>query len=121
MSSRFPKIEYRDIIIGTGADGLSGYTRLEGYTLVGMIMPSAWTAANITFESCATYDGTYLDVYDQDGTEVTVTVGSASDYIILEPAKFAGLGWTKLRSGTTGTPVQQAAARTVTLVLRPVA
>lgn len=86
--------------------------------LVGIEMPAAWTAANLTFQ--VSFDGdTYKDLYDKDGNEVTVTA-AASRYIGLIPSLFAGIRHLKVRSGTSGTPVNQGAARTLRLVVREV-
>ena len=84
--------------------------------LCGIQMPAAWTTADITFQ--ASYDGTtYYDLYDQDGNEITISA-AASRFIILNPDNFWGFHWLKVRSGTMGTPVNQAAARTVVLLTR---
>jgi hypothetical protein len=63
-------------------------------------------------------DGTnYFDIYDDGGTEVTVTAttsrvmsmrGNLAD--VLAPWR-----WIKIRSGTTGVPVNQGAARTLAI------
>jgi hypothetical protein len=99
---------------------LSDQADLEGYALVGILMPSAWTAASLTFQVAATSGGTFCDVYDDAGAEVTVSA-AASRYIGLTTADALCLSaarFLKLRSGTTGTPVNQAAARTITLILK---
>jgi len=81
-------------------------------------MPAAWTAADITFQVSA--DGsTYCNLYEEDGTEFTLTVG-ASYHVMISPDSLWGAHWIKVRSGTAGTPVNQAAARTITLVTRSV-
>jgi hypothetical protein len=106
-------------IVATIANGaaLSGAIDLDGYTLCGIQMPSAWTTANLTFQVSA--DGaTYADVYSDSGGEYTVTA-AASRYIVLNPADFAGMRFLKVRSGTTGTPVNQGGARTMLLNVRP--
>ena len=91
---------------------------LNGMRLFGIVMPAAWTAANLTFQASA--DGTtYSNMYNSDGTELTVTA-STSRYIYLDPAIFASVQFLKIRSGTAGTPVNQEAARTIGLVLRSV-
>lgn len=103
--------------IASGAS-LSGSIDLTGRILVAVQMPSAWTAASITFQ--ASNDGTTFDnVYDTAGTELAATV-AASRYVVFDPADLASVRWIKLRSGTSGTPVNQAAERTLTLVARPV-
>lgn len=99
-----------NISIANGAS-LSSAIDLDENGIVALQMPSAWTAANLTFQG--SYDGvTFADVYDSAGTELSVTA-AASRYIVLTPATFAGLRHLKVRSGTTGTPVNQGAARTI--------
>ena len=76
-------------------------------------MPAAWDAANLTFQTSG--DGTnYFNVYDESGTEVTVTADT-SRRIRLEPSQWAGIQYIKIRSGTAGVPVVQTAARTLYL------
>lgn len=106
-------------VIAAGAS-LSGEVDLEGYLLAGIIIPGAWTAANLTFQVSPTSGGTYVDLYDDAGNEVTVTVGGASRGIGVDLLAGVLAQWRfiKLRSGTTGTPVNQAAERTLTLVLK---
>ncbi len=95
----------------TGGDA-SGAITVTGKALVGLQMPSAWTAANLTFSGSMDGGATYNDLYDEVGTERSV-VAAASRSITLDPAKFLGLTHIKVRSGTTGTPVNQGAARTI--------
>jgi hypothetical protein len=99
---------------------LSAEVDLEGAALVGIHMPAAWTAANLTFQVAPTSGGTFYDAYDDGGTEINVTAAAqryigllSDDALSLSAARFL-----KIRSGTTGTPVNQAAARTLTLVLK---
>ncbi len=96
---------------------LSAAVNLAGYALCGIIMPTAWTAANLTFQ--ASHDNTtYNNVYTSNGIEKTV-VAAVSEFITIDPIDFIGVEWLKVRSGTSGTPVNQAAAATLILVLRP--
>lgn len=110
------------------AASLSGAAILDG-DIVAIVMPSAWTAANLTFQGATIVQttgatpggvtvGTYQDIYDSGGTELAVTA-AASRYIVLTPALAAalrGFGAIKIRSGTSGTPVNQGAARTISIV-----
>ena len=97
---------------------LSGAVRLPpACYLSAIIMPAAWTTADLTFQG--SHDGvTYYDIYDEYGSEVTVSA-AASRHIVLMPALWSGTRFLKVRSGTTGTPVNQAAARTLNLIVRP--
>lgn len=101
------------VTIANGAS-LSGVADLTGFMLAGIQMPAAWTAASLTFQ--VSIDGTtYTDMYATDGTEVTVTGAAASRFLAFVPSDFAGARYLKVRSGTTGSPVNQGAARTLIL------
>lgn len=97
--------------IASGAS-LSAAIDLGGATLSGIVVPASWTTANLTFQ--VSLDGTtWYDLY-ADGAEVSVaaTAGKMHRVSIGD-----WLGWrhVKIRSGTTGAPVNQAADRTLTL------
>lgn len=95
---------------------LSGAVNLQGQRLAAIIMPSAWTTANLTFQAAENNGGTFNDMYDSSGTEITVTAG-ASRFIRLSVSDWLGVRSLKVRSGTTGSAVNQAAAREIILVL----
>jgi hypothetical protein len=100
--------------IASGAS-LSNGLALQNNRAIAIQMPSSWTAANLTFQG--SYDGnTWDNVYDDSGTEVTVTA-AASRYIILDPSVFAGIEYLKIRSGTSGSAVNQGAARELNVVI----
>lgn len=113
------------VTIANGAS-LSGSINLNGLTdaphglrLFGIVMPAAWTAANLTFQ--ASFDGgtTYVDMYDYNGLEVVATA-STSRLIVLDPVVFASIPLLKIRSGTAASAVNQGGDRTLTLVLRSI-
>lgn len=104
----------RTATIATGAS-LSDALEIDGSAVVGVVMPATWTAANLTLQASAD-DSTFNNVYDELGTEKTI-VASTSRYIPLNPADFLGMNSIKVRSGTSGTAVNQAAARSVVVVL----
>lgn len=119
-----PKQTYpTDIVtvdIASGATGLSAIVDLTGLTIVRIIMPGTWVAANLTFAASETAGGTFTNIYDALGTEYTV-VAAASRRIIVPPADLLGDCHLKIRSGTSGTPVDQTATRTLTLKVRGLA
>ena len=97
---------------------LSGEIEVKNQ-LLAIEMPAAWTAASITFQASSTSGGTYKDVYDDLGSEVTLTAGANRVITIDNNAlKLASLKFIKLRSGTTATPVNQAAARVINIIGR---
>jgi hypothetical protein len=103
---------------------VSAAVDLETESIVAIQMPAAWTTAAITFQG--SNDGvTYNDLYDSDGTEVTIASDDAvaARFIVLTAALWQLLKpvrYMKIRSGVTATPVAQAAERAVKLILRQV-
>ncbi len=110
-------IKSTQVTILSGQAQPSAGTPLGKGTLIGILIPSGWTTANLTFQNSID-DSALSDVYDGSGTELTVTVGGASRYIALDPTYFVGLSNIKIRSGTTGTPVNQGADRVLTLITK---
>jgi hypothetical protein len=104
-------------IIASGAS-LSGAVGLNEAALVGIGLPAAWTAADLTFQG--SMDGViFRDIYDADGTEVTVQA-DVSRHVLIDPADFASCLYLKVRSGNVAVPVNQGAARTIDLMVRRV-
>lgn len=101
------------------AASLSGEVDLAGYRNFAIQMPATWTAANLTFQVATASGGTFQDLYDDFGNEVTVTA-AASRGIALDGMAGALAAWRylKIRSGTTGTPVNQAAERSLVVVMK---
>jgi hypothetical protein len=98
---------------GASLSGVAGLGR--GVSLVGIVMPAAWTTAGLSFQASA--DSTnFADLYDS-GSEYTVAAG-ASRYIQIPADKTDSIMALKVRSGTTGTPVNQGADRVITLIVR---
>jgi hypothetical protein len=87
-------------------------------TLVAIVVPASWTAADLTFQA-SNDDTTFTNLYNASGTEVTVTA-AASRWIALDPSDFAGIAYLKVRSGTAAAAVNQGGDRVVTFVIRPV-
>jgi hypothetical protein len=108
-----------DFAISTSTSGLSTAQDVQGLAPIAILMPDGWTAADLSFQKSAD-NIAFRNVYDQDGAEVVVKA-TTSAWVDLLPAEFPGVLYLKLRSGTLATAVQQAAARTVTLVARPTA
>jgi hypothetical protein len=94
----------------------SGNLSVGGITLLGVLMPAAWTAANLTL--LASNDGTnFFPIHTDGGTELTVTAAQGQ-FIRLPVGLVLGAPFIRFRSGTTATPVNQAAARTLQLYAR---
>ena len=108
---------------GTIANGtaLSGAIPIGVDTLVGLWMPAAWTAANITFQVSPDGGTTWLELLNDAGTAVTLTNPVGGAFIVMTTAPkyaFRGINMMKVRSGTSGVPVNQVADRIMTLIGR---
>jgi hypothetical protein len=100
-------------------ESLSAPVRLNGYDLVGILMPGDWTAADLTFQAADSPEGTFLNVYDDAGNEVNVDVDAGRAVVVREgAARLRGFTAIKVRSGTSGAAVNQNDDRDLKLVLR---
>lgn len=83
---------------------------LEDYSLVGLVMPAAFTGTAVTFTCAATSGGTFNQVDTDSGAQLSWTVAAARS---VQPATpLGGFRFCKIVSGSTET-----AARTISLVL----
>jgi hypothetical protein len=89
------------VTIANGAS-LSGAAEIGQGTLVGIQLPTL-TNASLSFQG--SHDGvTYVEVVDASAAAVAYGV--------------AGVPFLKVRSGTSGSPVAQGAARTISLIVK---
>lgn len=112
----------------TIANGASQSSEIDasGSDILGIEMPAAWTAAAITVLAASREDSpasggaaTFNPIHDDAGVELSFTV-AAGRFVALRPdiAPLTRGPWRlKLRSGTAGVPVNQAAERTIVVVL----
>lgn len=97
---------------------LSAAIDLKGRSLVGIMMPSAWTTAQLSFQ--VSLDGsTYVNLYNTQGDEF-ISEASTSRFIAISQFEFLPVRYVKIRSGTSAVPVNQAAARSLVLATRDV-
>ena len=110
---------YATATVTTAADGLSDVVDLGGLALSSIQMSTTWTAANLTFKGSASSSAVMNSIYHTTATVELTYLTSASIAHIVDPAFFAGIRFLQLRSGTSATPVAQAAARSVIIGLSP--
>lgn len=110
-----------DTLPATIANGqsITSALNLGGLRLFGIVMPSAWTTANLTFQMSHDGGATWNNIYDTNGNEISITAGT-SRFIALDPVNYASITMLKVRSGTSGAPVNQGQESTLQLVLRAV-
>lgn len=112
---------HKTAAIAAGAS-VSDTLDLTTTALLGLIMPAAWTAAALTVEVSA--DGTtftglaYNDAATQCNSIASPVAGSA---YALNLSGLLPYRYVRLRSGTTASPVNQAAERSITVITRPLA
>ena len=102
---------------------LSDAIKSDGYYPVGVVCPSAWTAADISFEISSDGGVTFQKVVGQTGSLVKITnvPTAASEYSTLASAQIIVGEWIRVASTNTASEADanQAAARTVKLVMVP--
>jgi hypothetical protein len=115
--------DYHDAIavpIPAGATGLSGEIEIRRFSLFAVYVPADWiTATAITFQAANTSGGTFFNVYDDAGNEVSVTV-AASRAVSLDSValKLAPFRYIKIRSGTAASAVNQTNSPTLALIAK---
>lgn len=86
-----------------------------------LIMPAAWTTADLGFKVCGSSDGTFVKLADRSnsyGTDVSIDAAAESTAYPL-PAFIFGAPYFKLWSHDgSGGDTNQDAARTITLFLK---
>ncbi len=84
----------------------------------GMILiPSGWTSAQIGFKSAANINDTYNPLYSDTGTLVSISGVSTDRWYVL-PANVSNARYFKLWSQNGAVSVNQAAERSITVVLK---
>lgn len=94
------------------AGATSNAIKLNGFSLVGILLPSTFTGATITFT--VSVDGTNFFVLKSllTGTSLSYTVTQGT-YAAIDPVPFYGVHYLKIVSAST-----EGSARTLTLALK---
>ena len=91
-------------------------------TLAGFFAPAAWTAAALQVEASADGSTNWVPITDSSGAasgslaSITALYAYALDPVAMLPWRYI-----RFLSGTVATPVNQGAARTFTVITRPLA
>lgn len=94
---------------------LSDAADFQASRLTRVIFPADWTEAAATFQ--VSEDGeTWFDLFVETA-EYSLTSAAADRAVAVNPAIFYDVRRLKVRSGTAAVPVDQAAQRTIKLVL----
>ncbi len=126
----FP-ITVKPVMIANGT-AVSTIAYIGDGDFIGLVMPAGWDAAGITFQggvalpntpvaqSPATETGppVFANLFNQGGNEVTITSPAAGEQITIPEDMINGCEWIKIRSGTSGSPVNQTADRTLYVIVQ---
>lgn len=120
--ARAGRIYNKTVTIADSASQPTDGVDLGDETLCGVIVPSTWSTAAISFLAATTLTGTYYPLYSASGAEVVTgsITGGTAVWVALDPADFAGVRYLKVRSGTSAAAVNQSGGDTLTLVTRAV-
>lgn len=109
----------QSIVLVTGYidanESLSAPINVNAGDVVALMMPDAWTYAELSFQISAD-DVTHFDVYERDGDEVRVKV-TPNAVLLIERELLMAASSLRLRSGSRSRPVVQAARRDFSLAL----
>ncbi len=111
----------RKVTIANG-DSASEGEATDGMALIGIIMPSTWTAADLGYQAAwDSVNGTYLTAVGASGRAET-TVAAASTHILFPVGDAIFVPFIKIVSVAAGggstTPVTQGGARDLLLLFR---
>jgi len=92
---------------------------LMGYEIAGIQMPAAINGTSLTFQTSTAAAGTYQNLYDDSGSEVTLTVGTPRNISVNANAvNLMPWQYVKVRMGTAASPATQPATYTWYLVMK---
>lgn len=110
----------REVIKVTILNGtsVSEKTAAGAGRIVGVVMPAAWTAADLSFEGYLLDGVTPGPAIDKAGTQIKITAPAAGAIVVLsEGTDLWMIGPYRLRSGTTAAAVNQGADRVLGVVI----
>lgn len=100
------------VTIGSG-QSLSAEVDLGAFVLTGIAMPASWTAADLTFQVLGPDGVTWLEL--QTTSAAVDFKAAAGQFIGVDPTALRGFNAIKVRSGTSGAPVNQTGGAILTL------
>ena len=107
----------KEIVFTIDAQGtVSDEIDLQGFDVMRINMPAAWTAADMTFQ-LHDGDAVWRDAYWDWGAEMVVAVAAGLSVELSVFNMLKHLRFLRIRSGTTAVPVAQNAERLITVVV----
>jgi hypothetical protein len=105
----------------TAAGNLSPEVDIGGYPIVGIVIPSGWTTATLSFQASPDGGVTWGELLTPSGAAYAIgsVTGGAQMRIAVDPTALRGVRSIKVRSGTSASPVNQTNTVSVILLSRP--
>jgi hypothetical protein len=111
-------IDRLPVLIASGTS-LSAAVPLGSKVLIGIGMPAVgWDAAALTFQGSLDGGITWLELMNDASAAISAAVAAGQFIMLSTLFSWRAINHIKVRSGTSGAPVNQTADRTLTLVLR---
>lgn len=112
-----------DVVTAAIASGqsLSGEVDIGNKSLVGLLIPTSWTTAGLSFQVSPDGGATWGELTTVAGTPYAIgslTGGTLAYYVAIDPTTLRGALALKIRSGTQAAPVNQTNSVTLQLVTR---
>lgn len=117
----FPSNLFWQIVTIVSGASATEVIQTNGLALVGIVMPSAWTAADIAFKSCMSGNPNEMQQLFDSGGNPEKTAAAASHNIAFPSSDALFVPFLQLVSVSTSddtTPVTQGADRTLKLLFR---
>lgn len=110
----------RSVVTITSGTALSSAVNLGDKILSAILIDANWTTAALTFQVSDDNGVTWYELYDENGTAVSCASGIvvAGQRLTVDPDLFESVDQIKVRSGTSGSPVNQTDTVTLTLIGR---
>ena len=105
--------EIQATILNTAS--LSDAVELEGHSVERIIMPAAWTAADLTFQISDDDGTTFQNLYWDWGAEFVIDAAVATTIELSPFCKLSNIDQLKVRSGTSGAAQAQGGDRIIRL------
>lgn len=113
------EVDYVTVTIAQN-QSLSPEIDIGNKSLVGIVIPTTWTTAGLSFQVSPDGGTTWGEVTTVAGAPYaigSVTGGTLAFYVAVDPTTLRGAMALKVRSGTQASPVNQTHAGGVTLTL----
>lgn len=111
---QYALVDSQSFTIAAGAT-TSSIIDCSNVQLAGILLPSNWTTANISFKGAQSLAGTLYDIVNFDGTALSIATVAASKWLPLQLTLFNAIPYIQIISSAS-----QVSAVTVPIMLAPV-